>query len=287
MTTKIEWVHRPGTIPESWNFIGGCKPVSEGCINCWAAELAATRLKNHPLYQGTAEIFRDHARWTGLIRTDEEQFERPLHWTKPRTVFVCSTSDIAHLEFHHLTAIMDVMARADKHTFLLLTKRPQRLMDGIKGWLNYRGTTPLKNVWIGVSAENQKRLDERWPLLRQIPAAVYFLSIEPCLGPISLPGSFLSLGKQSWCIVGGETGKWARPMPPNAPIDLLAQCKSVTPEIPFFFKQAGEWIADKPLVNSYTEGGVWQLVNGSWMARVGKKAAGRLLNGKEWNEFPG
>jgi len=288
MSTKIEWTHRPGTIGESWNFIGGCWPVSEGCANCWAARHAATRLRHHALYEGVAEMRDGKPIWTGKINIDEARIEKPLHWREPRTIFVCSTSDIAHVPFELLFRVFDVMAQTQQHTYLILTKRPQVLILAVKDWLLRRIAEPLSNVALGISTENQRRFDERWPVLRQCPAKVYFVSVEPCLGPVVLPESFLALGRHAWCITGGESGLEARPMHPDWPRGL--RDKSVQASVPFFYKQTGEW-AELGSEIAAPSGNITQLpqvdfADGTVMVRIGKKAAGRLLDGQEWNEWP-
>jgi len=192
--------------------------------------------------------------------------------------------------------------------WLLLTKRPEnieRLM-----WPKPTEKVPapylaggdyLPNVWFGTSIENQQTADERIPRLLSIPARVRFLSIEPLLGPVDL-GEYLPVeyyvspdklanwaddGSRwangvDWVIVGGESGPNARPMHPDWVRSIQDQCQSTG--VPFHFKQWGEWVAgDHPAHGTH-----WQYIDKEKMAmkRVGKKAAGRLLDGREWNEFP-
>lgn len=142
---------------------------------------------------------------------------------------------------------------------------------------------PLPNVWLGISAEDQPAADERIPLLLQCPAAVRFVSCEPLLGPISLG----MLGTREnwrpvydgirWVIAGGESGPKARPMHPDWVRSLRDQCQEAG--VPFFFKQWGEWL---PHVDTVRE----ELPTKDQFTRVGKKAAGRLIDGREWNECP-
>lgn len=204
MTTKIEWCARPGTLPEVWNTVGGCHPKSDGCQNCWAARMAATRLKHHPLYEGLTKWVDGKPRWTGEIRLDWSKLEQPLHWKKPRTVFVSSTSDLFHpqvsRDFRY--NIFSVMACCPQHRFLILTKRPREMFEWFIHPIIRRGTFPpegsiraeqygahrwpLSNVWLGISAENQQYADERFPLLLGTPAAVRFASLEPLLGKVNI-----------------------------------------------------------------------------------------------------
>jgi protein gp37 len=153
----------------------------------------------------------------------------------------------------------------------------------------------IKNLWLGVTAENQRRADERIPILLQIPAAVRFVSVEPMLGPVDLslsdgvdlsvsvgtglkPGKSYLINSLDWVICGGETGPGARPMRLNWVRSLRDQCQ--TAGISFFFKAWGEygpnWLNDD---NGKIEGS-------EWMDRMGKKAAGRLLDGRTWDEMP-
>lgn len=169
---------------------------------------------------------------------------------------------------------------------------------------------PLPKVWLGTSVEDQARADERIPHLLQTPAAVRFISAEPLLGPIVLPPEFLALGKRGWVIAGGESGRDARPMHPDRARLLRDQC--VAAGVPFFFKQWGEWAPFTPEVGgnlgdmvrrgeveivqrggedlvtvAKMTGGRSTLPGARYMRRAGKRAAGRLLNGREWNEMPG
>ena len=140
--------------------------------------------------------------------------------------------------------------KTPQHLFLILTKRPEKMLD------IFKPTSGLPNMWIGVSVENQKQADARIPILLQIPAAKCFVSIEPMLGPIRLQhyGTGTSI---DWVICGGESGPGARPMHPDWPRSIRDQCQSAG--VPFFFKQWGG---------------------------INKKTAGRLLDGQEWNERP-
>jgi protein gp37 len=177
-----------------------------------------------------------------------QMLERPLAWRRPQMVFVNSMSDLFHRDVPvgYIRQVFEVMRRASWHTFQVLTKRAERLEE-----LADQLLWP-SNVWMGVSVERDDyafRIEH----LRRTPAAVRFLSLEPLLGP--LPG--LDLREIGWVIVGGESGPRARPMKEEWAVDILRQCRAAA--VPFFFKQ--------------------------WGGR-NKKAAGRLLNGRAFDEMP-
>lgn len=225
MSSSIEWTD------ETWNPVVGCSPVSEGCRNCYAAK-EAIRLGSNPnakiraAYEGTSEMrgagSARRAVFTGRINLLPHRLEEPLHWRKPRRVFVNSMSDLFHedVPFDYIDRVFAVMALCPQHTFQVLTKRPERMAEylnspGVAGaiaaetgsgpggdglWPFIRpddlaARMPLPNVWLGTSVEDQQRADERIPHLLRTPAAVRFLSCEPLLGPLdirpflgSLPG---------------------------------------------------------------------------------------------------
>lgn len=200
----------------TWNPVVGCRRVSPGCEHCYA-ETMAYRLERmgQERYRGLTVLRKGGRRWSGGIRLVPEVLDKPLRWRKPRMVFVNSMSDLFHeaVPFEYIAAVFGVMAACPQHTFQVLTKRPERMLewfrwaadryDGLHTirryfdadayqrlesvWLE-RGLSeapwPLPNVWIGVSCENQETADERVPLLLQCPAAVRWVSAEPLLGPI-------------------------------------------------------------------------------------------------------
>ena len=186
MPTKIEWAE------ETWNPVTGCSPISEGCQNCYAKRMA-NRLRGRCGYPAD-DPFR--------VTLHPERLGEPLRWKEPRKVFVCSMGDLFH-EFVPTKFIIDclsIMAEAYQHTFMILTKRPERMRAIMSHetiandvWLQTsRGVNaepspwPLPNVWLGVTAENQKRADERIPILLQILAVVRFVSVEPCLSAVNI-----------------------------------------------------------------------------------------------------
>lgn len=339
--TAIEWA------TDVWNPITGCTMASAGCQNCYA-ERFAHRLRGRFGYPAD-EPFK--------VTLHPERLEEPLRWRKPRRVFVCSMSDLFHEDVpdEFICRVFVAIALTPvKHTFLILTKRPQRMHEFILGlpqraqtfrlWVANGGEWPLSNVWLGVTCENQQAADERIPILLQTPAAVRFVSCEPLLKPVNLERYIsrcierrktvmcedgyhkVCIGgravkengvvictcechgnkqaeKVDWVIVGGETGPNARPMHPDWVRNLRDQCQEAG--VPFFLKQLGEWAeieADaiprkgKPmciLLNSdgrsrgIEDAPFAEEIGTVVMCRVGKKLAGRLLDGRTWEEFPG
>jgi protein gp37 len=172
--TTIEWTDK------TWNPITGCTKISPGCRNCYA-ERMAKRLAGRHGYPAD-EPFR--------VTFHPERLEEPLRWKKPQDVFVCSMGDLFHEDVptgwvYH---VFDVMAEARQHTFQILTKRPENIRGKLyEGRPRYMAATDyLPNVWLGVSAEDQKRADERSRWLLKVPAAVRLLSLEPLLGPVEI-----------------------------------------------------------------------------------------------------
>jgi protein gp37 len=293
--TSIEWTDA------SWNPIVGCTEISPGCANCYAARLAATRLKNTPQYKGLAVLRtgtvgdaektgeleeKAKPRWTGEVRFLPERLEEPLRWKKPRRIFVCDMGDLFHESVEHkwLLDIFQVMRECSHHTFQILTKRAARM----KVWIETFAYNAPPNLWIGVSVENQHFADERIPLLLATPAAVRWISAEPLLGSVDLPAA-CEVSKHpecwgrriDWVVCGGESGANARPMSSYWACTLRDRCQASG--IPFFFKQWGEWahVGSQGILSNVR----CREVRGEFW-RVGKKAAGRLLDGREWNEFP-
>ena len=280
--SKIEWLARPGTIPETWNPIIGCSPVSEGCAQCYAARFAhrlAHNRRTAQKYEGLVRHIWNRSvwvngqwvgpfEWTGTVRFLQEELPRPLRWRRPRTVFVCSMGDLFHQNVRErwIDRILEVICTCKQHTFIALTKRAHLLerklyepsADALCRELG--GGDYLPNLWIGVTAENQHRANERIAKLLTIPAAVRFVSVEPMLGPIDLKplmvrrwreitersGGMISVHRRwvtvsplDWVICGGETGPGARfvgdPRWVRWARDLRDQCKAAG--VPFFFKQ--------------------------------------------------
>ena len=226
---------------ETWNPATGCEKVSKGCDNCYAERLAERfrGVAGHPFERGFDLAARP------------ERLAQPLSWRKPRRVFVCSMSDLFHkrLPAGFVDHVFATMEAAPRHVFQILTKRSSRMRDYLLG----RGAAPLPHVWCGVSVEDRSAI-ERVRHLRQTPAAVRFLSIEPLLGPVA---DRLDLDGIDWVIVGGESGPRARPMDAAWARGVRDLCAASG--TPFFFKQ--------------------------WGGRT-PKAGGRLLDGRLHDAMP-
>jgi protein gp37 len=242
--TKIEWASKV------WNPVTGCTKISEGCKHCYAARIAGRKFPKGGF------VDRDFSE----VRCHPERLTQPSEWRKPQRVFVNSMSDLFHedvpFEFiFQVFAYMLPMAsnKWARHTFMILTKRPQRMAEFIHWMTNRDGLRiewPLKNIWLGVTAENQQTADERIPILLQIPAAVRFVSVEPMLGAVNLEPYLqypplhenykMTFGVNEfkgldWIICGGETGPQKRPFKREWIADLYDQCKAAG--VPFFDKK--------------------------------------------------
>lgn len=318
MATKIEWVkNRDGSQGLTWNPVTGCTKISPGCQNCYA-ERMAKRLRGRCGYPAD-DPFR--------VTLHPERLEEPLRWRKPSKIFVCSMGDLFHEavpdDFIH--RVFATIGQCPQHTFIILTKRPKRMKAFIEDYYacespsgNEQGLHIQPNVWLGVTTENQEMADRRIPILLQIPAAVRFISVEPMLGDINIAGylgwnGLRRMGdgllyrwvapKIDWIICGGETGPDARPMHPDWVRSLRDQCQSAG--VPFYFKSWGEWVCrpwssdngrKRELCLGMDGTSVYAQVGHmmgfrkpgeALMVRVGKKAAGRLLDGRTWEEMPG
>lgn len=231
-SSSIEWTQA------TWNPVTGCTKVSPGCKNCYAERMAKRlHLMGQPRY---ARGFR--------LTLQDDIVDAPLHWRRPRLIFVNSMSDLFHRDVptEFIQRCFDVMRRASQHTFQILTKRPQRVVE-----LSSRLSWP-SNIWMGTSIESSEYVN-RIHFLNLIPARVRFLSIEPLLGPVpNLP-----LEGIHWVIVGGESGPGARPMRREWVIDIRDRC--LRQGVPFFFKQWGG---------------------------VRKHLAGRELDDRTWDAMP-
>lgn len=281
--SKIEWTDA------TWNPVSGCSKVSAGCKNCYAEKIAE-RFKG-------SKAFPDGFK----VTLHPERLSDPLHWRKPKRVFVNSMSDLFHEEvpFKFILEIFGVMAKAKRHTFQVLTKRPERMLEFIR---KIGGIAQFPNIQLGVSAEDQKTLEQRLPPLLACRAAVHFLSAEPLLGPLDITtvpwtvSGYLEPPHNdvlNWVICGGESGPGARPMHEDWARGLLYQCQVAG--IPFFFKQWGQWLPYRQATpeqkwatgtsRSCLAGDGNIPMSGHWL-RLSKKSAGRRLDGREWNEFP-
>ena len=231
-TSKIEWTE------STWNPLTGCTKISPGCKHCYAERMS------HRLKAMGQEKYQNGFQLT----LHEDVLEDPLSWKKPQMIFVNSMSDLFHKDvpIEFILKAFDIMRRAHWHTFQVLTKRAERLLE-----LDHQIKWP-KNVWMGVSVENQD-YKGRIDCLRDTHARVKFLSLEPLLGPLHA----LNLTNMDWVIVGGESGPKARSLKLEWVTNIRDQCLQAN--VPFFFKQWGG---------------------------IQKKKNGRTLEGQTWNQLP-
>ena len=259
--TKIQWTDH------TFNPWIGCSKVSPGCANCYAEALMDRRMGKAKWGPGGTRVRTSSANWREPVRWNRDAQQAGVR----RKVFCASLADI--YEDHpaidpqwrvHLFNLIQMTPHLD---WLLLTKRPENIAR-LSVWSDTRKPWP-DNVWLGTSVENQEQADKRIPLLLDVPARVHFLSMEPLLGPVTLPDEFLAIPEingplgfggdgDCWVIVGGESGPVSRPMDPAWARSLRDQCHSHG--VPFFFKQWGG---------------------------VNKEEAGHLLDGVEHHAFPG
>ena len=239
--SAIEWTDA------TWNPVAGCSVISPGCTNCYAMRMAA-RLEAMGVekYRGlTRKSGRRHV-WTGKVRCDPVALDAPRSWRKPRRIFVNSMSDLFHEEIpaEFVARVWSVMRDTPRHTYQILTKRPDRMLDVIVGG----SLAILPNVWLGTSVEDDRVLD-RIDSLRRVPALIRFVSFEPLIGSVA----DADLAGISWAIVGGESGPRARPMRPDWVDEIEALCQSAGAN--FFFKQWGG--PNKKLTGRHYRGRTW------------------------------
>ena len=261
--TNISWTDA------TLNALEGCREISAGCDHCYAASVALRFGKPGMHYAGLAAPDGDGgAKWTGAIRMHPEKLELPLRWQRPRRIFVNSMSDLfyAPVPVGFVDRHFATFALAQRHTFQILTKRPDRMARYLndpetprrlvaharnifaeqsaarKNALRVVGepiiyvpSWPLPNVWVGTSIENADAY-HRAAYINQCPAAVRFVSAEPLIGPVNLDG-WLGEHAIGWVIVGGESGPHFRPMDLDWARSLRDQCAAVG--VPFFYKQGG------------------------------------------------
>lgn len=356
--TNIDWATK------RWDPVTGCSKVSAGCKNCYA-EREWIRLTAAPATRYTGRQFTD-------VQCHPDLLPRPLHWKLPSRVFVCPRGDLFHEDVpdDFIDQVFAVMALAPQHTFIVLTKRPERMreylsdditpygiqetkqfleagyrvacdddtarnaawhaetarleqgVDAVNAWQS--SCTPLPNVHLGVSVEDQATADERIPLLLQTPAAVRWVSYEPALGPVDLyggdpdprlggvvAGPGVSLEQYwkadgsgpfpgvDWVVAGGESGPRARPMHPDWMRSVRDQCAAA--RVPFFFKQWGEWAqvsldnVDAAKAHHFlaldgtdeTDRPINEYSDGvAHMGLVSKREAGHLLDGVAHRDYP-
>lgn len=235
--SKIEWTDA------TWNPVRGCQKVSPGCKHCYAEAFAER-------FRGVREHPYEHGFDLRLI---PHKLTEPLLWTSPRVVFVNSMSDLFQdgVPDDYVGAVATVMARARWHTYQVLTKRPERMRELLSGKLKFAAKLP--HIWWGVSVEDKRYGVPRIAELKRTPASVRFLSVEPLLEDLGK----LHLTNLHWVIVGGESGRGARPIEESWVQNIRKQCAEA--RVPFFFKQWGG---------------------------VHKSKTGRQLNGRTYDEMP-
>lgn len=300
--SKIEWTHH------TFNPWIGCTKVSEGCKFCYAEMLMDNRLgqaKWGP--KGTRKVTSD-ANWAKPLQWDRDAQAEGVR----KRVFCASLADVfegpetmpeSEFEMVELARarLWSLIDRTPHLDWLILTKRPENVMmfKPVSWWPRFPS-----NVWLGTSVENKEAADQRIPHLLRCPAAVRFLSVEPMLGPVDIRPytsdwerphleAYLH-GGIDWVIAGGESGPNARPMNPDWARSLRDQC--VEAGVPFHFKQWGNHVpVDDPRGLRVGDLHYWDgskfilgadVVREVHMHNVGKKAAGRLLDGRTWDEFP-
>lgn len=328
MDTKIEWADK------AWNPVTGCTKISPGCKNCYA-ERMSKRLKGRNGYPAD-DPFR--------VTVHPDRLGIPLKWKKPRRVFVNSMGDLFHKDvpFWFIDSLMRKVLIQKQHDFLILTKRPyamknyflslfqdgefvfRRSTNGEEFLIGQAEEIPIKNVWLGVTAEDQAQADNRIPVLLKIPAAVLFVSVEPMLSMVNIPAICSGCGKKGetatiqqkeaghvecpdcwdtkqktidWVICGGESGPGARCLHPEFVKSLRDQC--IGANVPFFFKSWGDWAPfsvdlekkvntkQRLVGDQFRQEGPCALAkNPVTMYKVGKKRSGNLLEYKTWEQFP-
>jgi len=330
--TSIEWTDAV------WNPVRGCTKVSPGCAHCYAETFAERwrGVPGHPYEQGfdlrlVPEKLAEPLTWKKPRRVFVNSMSDLFHESVPDEYIDLVFAIMALTPQHTYQVLTKRSERMRRWATAPGTEeRGEACADGIIGLLGVESGVdaceriiasafwrePLPNVWLGVSVENQKAADERIPDLVSTPAAVRFISAEPLLGPIEFRPSWVagydydgagcsmrSKPRIDWVIAGGESGPTARPMHPDWARSLRDQCSAA--EVPFFFKQWGEWAPGECVERTRGRIDVATWFDSSWLLeeaslscheghyddqpdvyRVGKKAAGRILDGREWNEFP-
>lgn len=250
--TQIEWTDA------TWNPVAGCSIVTAGCTHCYAMEMAK-RLEAMGIekYAGLTRKTGKRTVWNGVVREDRNALAIPHSWRKPRKIFVNSMSDLFHerVSDAFILDVWQVMRETSHHNYQILTKRPERMAELVARKIG----EVLPNVWLGTSIEDASVVD-RISHLRAAPAAIRFISFEPLIGSVGA----VDLQGIHWAIVGGESGKSARPIREEWIDEIYVQCLSAGTA--FFFKQWGTWGKDNK--------------------KRSKKANGREYRGRTWDEMP-
>jgi len=241
--SPIEWTEA------TWNPIAGCAIFSPGCTNCYAMRMShRLNAMGQSKYTGLTRLSGNRPKWNGKIRLDHDSLRIPHSWKTGKTIFVNSMSDLFHedVPLQFIQSVFDVMRETPRHTYQVLTKRSDRLRE-----LSTAIAWP-QNVWMGVSVETadyKGRIDD----LRQTPASVKFLSLEPLLADLGM----IDLSGIHWVIAGGESGPGARPVDAEWIRSIRDQCRKSA--VAFHFKQWGG---------------------------TNKKKSGRTLDGRTWDQKP-
>lgn len=249
--TQIEWTD------STWNPVAGCSIITAGCSHCYAMEMAK-RLEAMGIekYAGLTRKSGRRTVWNGVVREDVAALSIPYGWKRPRKIFVNSMSDLFHegVSDAFILNVWKVMRETPHHNYQILTKRPERMAAIV----SQMGEI-LPNAWLGTSIEDAE-VASRVDHLRQVPAAIRFISFEPLIGSVGA----MDLSGIDWAIVGGESGRSARPIREEWIDEIHTQC--LTAGTAFFFKQWGTWGKDNK--------------------KRSKKANGREYRGRTWDEMP-
>jgi len=314
--SKIQWCDK--TI----NPVIGCKKISPACDNCYAITMSR-RLQSMKLrgYDGVVAKNKEEVMdWTGRLNFVPSELLKPKQWKKPKRIFLGSMTDIFHkdIEDQWLSEILNMIIDNPTHVFMILTKRADVMEKRMKEWYTSSKNKVIKNLWLGVTVENQEQAISRVPYLLHTIASKRFVSVEPLLEEINLSMLITENGgdrlrtvidpiitgthtvwdgakliietdfnKLDWVIVGGESGSKARPMDPNWVLSIKEKCEQG--EVPFFFKQWGEYIDESQITHKeqYKGNTFSFLTNGALVLyRCGRKLAQDLINGKQYHAFP-
>lgn len=296
----------------NWPVLEGCTPCSPACDNCFASGYAHRFENSLPYLRGLTT--RD-GKWNGSVVLRKDQFQLPSTIKEPTAWFVTERSDLFHpaVPFEYILAVLSYAVMAPQHRYMILTKRPERMAEFFK-WMDTEATHRVETMrdcfWFGVTVWDQNSADRNIPFLLGLPVAHRFVSVEPMLGLVDIKmindsaalAEIVGGPTIDLVICGGESGRNARPVHPDWIRSLRDQCSLAG--VPFFFKQWGEWevaseenghrdhdmernkafwVAMDGTIHKPSSKG---LTNPIAMARVGKKAAGRLIDGKEYLELP-
>lgn len=325
--SPIEWTDATA------NVVNGCSLASPGCTNCYAMKQA----HRTDVRRGLTTMTSGGMVWNGDVRFHEPALQQVLRWKRPRRIFWNAHGDLFHPKVPDswIERCFEVMRQTPDHIHQVLTKRSARMREFVTDYTRLPDAIcafydlptdgscklyqPLRNVWLGVSVEDQQRAADRVPDLLATPSAIRWLSCEPLIGPLNLrrirvtPNHHTILdalggyslsergrSKLDWVVVGGESGPAARPMHPDWARSLRDQCEAA--EVPFFFKQWGEWRdrgAEQPIAVrkfsshiGYVDVDTGQRkphpnrFSDETMIRLGKKVSGRLLDGIEHSAVP-